>query len=414
LDIVHFPQLRPFGNAFTTAERIMTQTSPSLELPYVQGSQAQKHVTVNEALQRLDALAQLTLEDTGVNTPPPSPLTGQVYGTGAAATSDWQGQPGQLAVRTATGWLFVTPRIGWRAWRRADDVALVWDGADWVAELGSLDNLDQVGIGTTADATNRLALSSPASLFSHAGSGHQIKVNKAGLSDTGSLLFQTNWVGHAEMGLAGDNSYSIKISPDGSAWITAMRLDPAAQDITLAPAGTDRIVIGDTAAQFDLPITGDAVQQSADDTTPGRVMRADYGYGPGNLLGAVSETGGAPTGAVLERGTNANGCYTRFADGTQICTHRVTLNYLGGFGCGATWTFPAAYEASKSDEIGVSFSVEVPASSYTPANEGLSLSDIGTPAGGQILLQQRRLNGLTNFQPGDFVVVRAIAIGPWF
>jgi len=43
-------------------------------------------------------------------------------------------------------------------------------------------------------------------------------------------------------------------------------------------------------------------------------------YHEGNLLGAVSQSGGAPKGAVIERGANANGAYVRFADGTQMCT----------------------------------------------------------------------------------------------
>ena len=42
-------------------------------------------------------------------------------------------------------------------------------------------------------------------------------------------------------------------------------------------------------------------------------------YHTGNLLGAVSESSGVPTGAVIERGSNANGEYTKFADGTLIC-----------------------------------------------------------------------------------------------
>ena len=40
----------------------------------------------------------------------------------------------------------------------------------------------------------------------------------------------------------------------------------------------------------------------------------------GTLLGTVSQTTGVPTGAVIERGSNANGEYVRWADGTQICT----------------------------------------------------------------------------------------------
>ena len=38
------------------------------------------------------------------------------------------------------------------------------------------------------------------------------------------------------------------------------------------------------------------------------------------ILGTVSQVNGVPTGAVIERGTNANGNYVKFADGTMICT----------------------------------------------------------------------------------------------
>lgn len=36
-------------------------------------------------------------------------------------------------------------------------------------------------------------------------------------------------------------------------------------------------------------------------------------------VGSVSQQNGTPTGAIIETGTNSNGTYTRFADGTQIC-----------------------------------------------------------------------------------------------
>ncbi|PRZ46010.1 hypothetical protein [Tritonibacter scottomollicae] len=60
-----------------------------------------------------------------------------------------------------------------------------------------------------------------------------------------------------------------------------------------------------------------------------------------NLLGTVSHSGGTPTGAVIERGSNANGEYVRFADGTQICMSEVSTSASGG----VTWTFPAAFAA---------------------------------------------------------------------
>lgn len=56
-----------------------------------------------------------------------------------------------------------------------------------------------------------------------------------------------------------------------------------------------------------------------------------------DLVGTVSQSGGIPTGAVVERGSNANGEYVRFADGTQICTASVTFTGTG------SWTFPAEF-----------------------------------------------------------------------
>ena len=37
-----------------------------------------------------------------------------------------------------------------------------------------------------------------------------------------------------------------------------------------------------------------------------------------NILGTVSESGGVPTGAIIERDSNANGEYVKYADGTMI------------------------------------------------------------------------------------------------
>lgn len=44
-------------------------------------------------------------------------------------------------------------------------------------------------------------------------------------------------------------------------------------------------------------------------------------YDTNHIVGTVSQSGGVPTGAIIERGSNANGEYTRWADGTQIATN---------------------------------------------------------------------------------------------
>jgi len=42
-------------------------------------------------------------------------------------------------------------------------------------------------------------------------------------------------------------------------------------------------------------------------------------YGRDSILGAVSQSSGVPTGAVIESGLSGSASYTKFADGTLIC-----------------------------------------------------------------------------------------------
>jgi hypothetical protein len=42
-------------------------------------------------------------------------------------------------------------------------------------------------------------------------------------------------------------------------------------------------------------------------------------YWKGNVLGVVGQSGGIPTGAIIERNSNAGGEWVKFADGTLIC-----------------------------------------------------------------------------------------------
>ena len=284
----------------------MPDTSPNLALPYLLPAQAQKHVTHNDALQMLDALAQLVVEAFGATTPPASPAVGLVWSVGSGATGDWAGKAGKLALRVAGGWIFLSPLEGWRAWGRSEAELRVWRGSSWQAL--PLDNLGGLGIGAAADATNRLSVVAPAALFSHAGAGHQMKINKSAAGQTGSMLFQSDWAGRAEFGLIGNDDFTLKVSADGAAWTDALTVARSSGAVAL-PAGA---TIGGA-----LPFT-----------------RA-------NVLGTVSQTGGVPTGAVLQRASVTNGYYIRLADGTQICSHTLTASASAA----VTWTYPIAFSA---------------------------------------------------------------------
>ncbi len=51
-------------------------------------------------------------------------------------------------------------------------------------------------------------------------------------------------------------------------------------------------------------------------------------YHTGNILGTVSQSGGIPAGAIIENGSNINGKYTKFADGTLMTISEIDV--VGG------------------------------------------------------------------------------------
>src|SRR5690606_36399797 len=115
----------------------------------------------------------------------------------------------------------------WRAWFGAVEKMKVFAGAAWQdVPLPDDGAFLRLGIGAAPDDTNRLALSAPATLFNHAGGGHQVKVNKAAASDTASLLFQSDWSGHAELRPAGNIAFSLKVH-DGGHWKTGLSIAAA-------------------------------------------------------------------------------------------------------------------------------------------------------------------------------------------
>ncbi|SIQ18211.1 Protein of unknown function [Rhizobium sp. RU35A] len=203
----------------------MADTTPNLTLPYILPSQAQKHVTHNEALLRLDQLVHLTIEAETAS-PPATPTEASRYAVASGATGAWAGRAGTIAIWQDGGWSFLAPRAGFLAWFRSTGKIMAYGGSGWV-EPGLPDTLTpaRLGIGATPDSSNRLAVSSPAILLNHAGAGHQLKINKANASDTASLLFQSNWSGRAEMGLAGNDMFSVKVSADGATWRTGLSID---------------------------------------------------------------------------------------------------------------------------------------------------------------------------------------------
>ncbi len=293
----------------------MPDDTDILGLPLILPSQAQKHVTHNEALAVLDVVVQLAVITRTLTVPPALAGIGDRHIVPSGGTLDWAGKDGQVAVMTETGWQFHVPRPGWQAHVLSEGQTAVFDGLAWAVPSEGAMTVARLGVSATPDATNRLSVSSPATLLNHAGAGHQLKLNKAAAGDTASLLFQTGFSGRAEMGTTGSDAFEIKVSADGSAFQTALSADPAtgraglpagaslpagtpaapaltlgdagtglfrpaADQIGLAAAGVSRAVLTATGLQVSVPVSGTAVTQSVTDTTPGRLLKVgDYGLG---------------------------------------------------------------------------------------------------------------------------------------
>ncbi len=204
----------------------MPDTTTHLALPFILPAQAQKHVTHNEALLRLDAVVQLVI-DGETTEPPESPVEGETLWIGGPGSGDFAGHDSTLAVYQDGAWTFLSPRHGWQAVFRDTGDLKIFDGSDWqIPALPDEMSLDRLGISGTPDGYNRLLVQSPGSLFNHAGDSHRMSINKASTGDTASLLFQSNWQARTEMGLAGEDRFSFKMYRDATGWRQAIGISP--------------------------------------------------------------------------------------------------------------------------------------------------------------------------------------------
>ena len=168
-----------------------------------------------------------------------------------------------------------------------------------------------LGIDGTADT----AL---ATLGALTGGGH--------LTRTAATTLQVADRGQVVTATSGTWALTLPLAADaGAAWACVVR-NTGSGTITLTRAGSDLI---DGAASMAIVPGAGAIVMST-----GSAWRVSGLTGAptsrlvtlAGLLGTVSQAAGVPTGAVIERGSNANGEYVRFADGTQMCWRTVELD----------------------------------------------------------------------------------------
>ena len=214
-------------------------STPRLGLPLLQAAQAQKHVTVNEALVLMDGVARLSLLSAETGAPPGLASDGDCYGIPAGAVNEWAGRSGEVAIYSNGGWVFVVPQKGWKAWIADKSAAAIFDGAVWVVGAMALSannaamvfEVLEIEHSIVAGATDTVVAAIPAFSIVFGVTG---RVTSA---ITGAL---TSW----RLGVAGsDNRYGSSLGIAQGSWVRGLTSAPqtyySATDLLLTGEGGD-------------------------------------------------------------------------------------------------------------------------------------------------------------------------------
>ena len=155
--------------------------------------------------------------------------------------------------------------------------------------------------------------------------------NRAGTTPLTNPFF-TGADGFAQFFVAPGEYRITATGPTGS---ITWRFNVLTGDAALMTNNTGGATLGTVAAQNAnaVAITGGTVNATT------LQQGGSQAYARSNILGTVSQSGGVPTGAVIQRGSNANGEFVRYADGTQLCWASRSSGATGA----ATWPFPTSF-----------------------------------------------------------------------
>lgn len=221
-----------------------------LGLPELESAQNQKYLTVNQALQRLDVLVNLTVFNRTVTAPPVSPSAGHRYIVASPATGAFAGQENNIAAYIGSNWIFFTPSEGWRAYDQGANEFIIFNGSAWVVNglsSAALSNgsVTLLGVGATPDTTNRLSVESPGVLFDAETDDFTLTLNKTATGDALQFLLQTAFSTRAQFGLLGNDDFAIQTSPDGSSFNLALTIDKDTGNVAIGAGsdGTNKLLV---------------------------------------------------------------------------------------------------------------------------------------------------------------------------
>lgn len=127
-------------------------TEPFVGLKYAWSPSSENFAAdMDTNLKTIGAIIALTVQSKTVNDPSAlSPVNGQAWIVGPSPVGVWAGKVKQIAAYVNSSWLFVVPKVGWKAYIVAEDATAIYKGAgpDWTNNPdggGSINNGENRG-----------------------------------------------------------------------------------------------------------------------------------------------------------------------------------------------------------------------------------------------------------------------------
>jgi hypothetical protein len=234
----------------------MPDATTNLALPFLAAAQAQKHVTVNESLLRLDALVQAVVESATLAAQPASPADGTLYilppGKSGAAWGPMAN--GALAYYRDGVWEALAPRHGFRVWVRDAEILQVFDGTTWRrAARERLAAARTYYVRADGDDANDGRANTAAGAFATISrglgavrddldlNGYDVVVQVAAGTFTETLSLQGDWIGAGSVTLRGNvgapANVTLRTTTTADVLVLADGARLALEGVTLASPG---------------------------------------------------------------------------------------------------------------------------------------------------------------------------------
>jgi len=371
---------------------VLSETSLTLILPWAGGAKAgAAYVIMKDSPARFEGsaaidamtrvIAAARLIESGINTirvksysvnaPPGSPVTADAYIAGTAPTGAWAGYAGYLMTWTGSGWEPTAPVQGMQAYALDTGLSYQRGASAWALyDVSGRQPLDATltalaGLATVADrlpyftATDQAALTpltaaargllDDANVAAMRTTLELLPVQATVLDATADRLLRTGAFGLGGVAALLTSADNLDTLPDVCSWYAWA----AGSQPTGAPSSNGVLLhsVRSTGIAFQLYFSGEAMLSRR---SSGGVWQAwKTIFHTQNALGAVSMSGGIPGGGMIEFGSNPNGSFTRFLDGTQICVSPglsvdSTLNFDTYFyvpSALTAWEYPAPFAA---------------------------------------------------------------------